>query len=506
MGWVGQLEFNASALARTLYILFGYSFHFGLTYACDTLLSQAFGKNKREMGIIIQRALLIGVNAILIEWIFLFNIQYLTKFLDKNDQVVKLTNEYLSFSIIVAPFEAISIIIQKFTINHGITWPILIINIIGNIVSIIVHYILLFVFHFGVRSPPIAFSCAYLVMILLCILYLRLSSVCEETWHPWTIDCFRKWPMYLKLGIPGVIVTFIQSLVYGGAVLLSTIYGQDAVTAQAVVFYIDFFLFLICLAFAVSSNIVIGRYLGSQQYERAEQAKNVVYTTALIIIFITTTFSFSVWYFIPYLFNTPPSAIKQTRYLLAIVIIFCAVDFYHLSQATILKSYLGSGYAKDSSNAFYAGNKIAGASSYLFEVLGDRYAKDAWYAFYASNKIEGSSGYSFEALGDRYAKDSSNAYYAGKKIAGASSYSFEALGDHYAKDSSNVYYAGNKIIGASSHSFEALGDQYAKDSSNAYYAGKKIVGASSYSFEALGNGYAKSSGNTYYMGEKVFNG
>ncbi|CAF3950924.1 unnamed protein product [Adineta steineri] len=338
MGWVGQLEFNASALARTLYILFGYSFHFGLTYACDTLLSQAFGKNKREMGIIIQRALLIGVNAILIEWIFLFNIQYLTKFLDKNDQVVKLTNEYLSFSIIVAPFEAISIIIQKFTINHGITWPILIINIIGNIVSIIVHYILLFVFHFGVRSPPIAFSCAYLVMILLCILYLRLSSVCEETWHPWTIDCFRKWPMYLKLGIPGVIVTFIQSLVYGGAVLLSTIYGQDAVTAQAVVFYIDFFLFLICLAFAVSSNIVIGRYLGSQQYERAEQAKNAVYTTALIIIVITTTCSFSVWYFIPYLFNTPPSAIKQTRYLLAIAIIFCAVDFYHLSQATILKS------------------------------------------------------------------------------------------------------------------------------------------------------------------------
>ncbi|CAF4255506.1 unnamed protein product [Adineta steineri] len=338
MGWIGQLEFNASSLARTLYILFGYSFHFGLTYACDTLLSQAFGKNKREMGIIMQRALLIGVYAVLIEWIFLFNIQYLTKYLDKNDEVVRLTNEYLSFSIIVAPFEAISIIIQKFTINHGVTWPILIINIIGNIVSIIVHYILLFVFHFGVRAPPIAFSCAYLVMILLCILYLRLSSICEQTWHPWTIDCFRKWSMYLKLGIPGVIAYFLQSLVYGGAVLLSTIYGPDAVTAQAVVFNVDFFLFLICLAFAVSSNIVIGRYLGSQQYERAEQAKNAVYTTALIIIFITTTFSFSVWYFIPYLFNTPPSAIKQTRYLLAIVIIFCAVDFYHLSQATILKS------------------------------------------------------------------------------------------------------------------------------------------------------------------------
>ncbi|CAF5174046.1 unnamed protein product, partial [Rotaria sp. Silwood1] len=115
---------------------------------------------------------------------------------------------------------------------------------------------------------------------------IRWSSIAKETWHSPTRDCLQEWNMYLKLGIPGIIINFIQSLVYGGSVLLSILFGADAVTAQGVVFHVDFFLFLISLAFAGSSNIVIGRYLGAQQYDKAQQAKNVVYRVALIAILL----------------------------------------------------------------------------------------------------------------------------------------------------------------------------------------------------------------------------
>jgi MATE family multidrug resistance protein len=338
MGWIGQLEFNACTIARILYVLFGTSCNLGLTYACDTLLSQAYGGNKREMGTVIQQAMLIAVNAILIAWIFLCNVQYLTGFIERNKQVARLINEYLSWSIIMVPFEAFSILAQKFTINHGVTWLLLAVNIIGNIVNIIAHYLLLYIFHFGVRSPPIAFSCAYLSMALLCIVYLRLSSIAKDTWHPWTRECLQGWTMYLKLGLSGVIVIFTETVVYGGALLLSSLFGEDAVTAQGVVFYVDTFLYLISLAFGVSSSIVIGRYLGAKQYDKAQQAKSVVYNTALIIIIIMIVCGFSLLYWIPYLFHTPASALKQTRYLLAIVISLSAVDFYHVSQASILKA------------------------------------------------------------------------------------------------------------------------------------------------------------------------
>ncbi|CAF3817083.1 unnamed protein product [Rotaria sp. Silwood1] len=338
MGWVGQVEFNVCAIARIFYLLFGSAGHLGLTFACDTLLSQAYGGNKRQMGIVLQRAILIAMYIVIFSWIFLINIQYLTRFIKNDEQYIQLINEYLTFAIVTVPFEAFSILVQKFTVNHGITSPLLVVNTIGNIVNIIAHYILLHIFNLGVRAPPIAFSCAYLSMALSCIIYIRWSSIAKETWHSPTRDCLQEWNMYLKLGIPGIIINFIQSLVYGGSVLLSILFGADAVTAQGVVFHVDFFLFLISLAFAGSSNIVIGRYLGAQQYDKAQQAKNVVYRVALIAILLILIFGFSLWYWIPYLFHTPESALKQTRKLLAIVIGFCGLDFYHLSQASMLKA------------------------------------------------------------------------------------------------------------------------------------------------------------------------
>lgn len=338
MGWIGQAEFNACALGRILYNLLGHVGHFGSTYACDTLLSQAFGRNKSYMGSVFQRGLLIAGMIVLIEWFCLINVQYLTPHLEKNDHVAKLVNEYLTFSIITVPFDALLILLQKFVINHRITWPLLPINIIGNIVNIVAHCLFLYVFHLGVRAPPLAFACAYLSMAIAYIALLKWSSVADESWHSWTKECVTEWKIYLKLSIPGIIVNIVQSLVYGGAVLLSAQFGEDAITAQGVVYYVDFLLYLITLAYAVSATMVVGRYLGMQQYDQAKEAVSIVYSSAIIMILITLISGFSLLYWIPYLFHVPSSAVRETRYLLAIVFTFCALDFYHLSQASILKA------------------------------------------------------------------------------------------------------------------------------------------------------------------------
>ncbi|CAF1419154.1 unnamed protein product [Adineta ricciae] len=338
MGWIGQQEFNACALGRILYLLFAYSCHFGLTYACDTLLSQAYGGNKRQMDIIIQRAFLLGAFAVMFAWIFLVNIQYFTRFIGKDQQSIQLINRYLLFSIIMVPFEAFSILMQKFVINHGVTWPLLAINSIGNVVNVVAHCLLLFVFKFGVAAPPIAFAFAYLTIGLSCIIYLRLTSLSKETWQSWRRDCLQDWSTYMRLGVPGVIISFLQTLVYGGAILLATVFNKDAITSQNVVFHVDFCIFLITLAFAVSATIVLGRCLGANSYENAIQVKNTIYIIVWIPISLTILCSLLVIYWIPYVFHTPESARSSTRYLLLIVIIFCAFDFYHLSQASILRA------------------------------------------------------------------------------------------------------------------------------------------------------------------------
>ncbi|CAF1331745.1 unnamed protein product [Adineta ricciae] len=338
MGWIGQQEFNACALARTLYLLFGYSCYFGLTYACDTLLSQAFGGNKRQMGVVIQRGFLIGSFGVLFSWIFLVNIRYFIPFIEKNEQSIRLINQYLLFSMIMVPCETFSLLMQKFVINHGVTWPLLVINTIGNLVNILAHCLLLYVFKFSVAAPPIAFALSYLTMGLSCIIYIRLSSVSKDTWHPWTRECLQDWSTYVMLGIPGVLISSLQSLVYAGSILFASIFSEDAITTQNVVFYVDFCIFLVTLSFAVSATIVLGRYLGANLYEKAMQVKNTIYIIVWLPISATILGSLLVIYWIPYLFHIPDSARNSTRYLLLMVVICCSADFYHLSQASILRA------------------------------------------------------------------------------------------------------------------------------------------------------------------------
>lgn len=69
----GQLELNACALAMSTYVLIASSLMLGLNFGCDTLLPQCLGGNKRKMGLIVQRALLITGYSCLISWTLILN-------------------------------------------------------------------------------------------------------------------------------------------------------------------------------------------------------------------------------------------------------------------------------------------------------------------------------------------------------------------------------------------------------------------------------------------------
>ena len=70
---LGQKELNGCSLALTVYSLTGKFILVGLNFACDTLLPQYYGGNKRKMGIIVQRGTLIAVYACLLAWILMLN-------------------------------------------------------------------------------------------------------------------------------------------------------------------------------------------------------------------------------------------------------------------------------------------------------------------------------------------------------------------------------------------------------------------------------------------------
>jgi Na+-driven multidrug efflux pump len=73
MAHLGQEELNASSLANTIFLLICYALMLGLNFGCDTLLPQFFGGNKRKVGLIWQRGMLIAVYACFVSWILMLN-------------------------------------------------------------------------------------------------------------------------------------------------------------------------------------------------------------------------------------------------------------------------------------------------------------------------------------------------------------------------------------------------------------------------------------------------
>jgi Na+-driven multidrug efflux pump len=97
-------------------------------------------------------------------------------------------------------------LLQKYIASNEKTWPLLIINLIGNIVNLGLNYIFLYKLRLGVRSVPVSIAISLVIIVLCAFLYIRFSSIYHETWHPINRACLDEWNVYLRLSVPGVLM------------------------------------------------------------------------------------------------------------------------------------------------------------------------------------------------------------------------------------------------------------------------------------------------------------
>lgn len=119
---------------------------------------------------------------------------------------MKLANVFLRTFLLAVPFDGLSMLLQKYIASNERTWPLLIINLIGNGVCVLVNYLLLYKLHMGIRAVAISVTVSYAVITVCAALYIRFSSIYTETWHPITRACLDEWRAYLRLSAPGVLM------------------------------------------------------------------------------------------------------------------------------------------------------------------------------------------------------------------------------------------------------------------------------------------------------------
>ncbi len=137
--------------------------------------------------------------------LYFYSQKHVLKWIQHDDSVIALTNISLQSYVALVPLDALALLLRTYIASSGRNLPLLVINGLGNVVNIISHYICLYIIHMGIYAAPVSITLAYATIVLSAMIYIRTSSLYEETWHPITRACLQEWNVYLKLAFSGLI-------------------------------------------------------------------------------------------------------------------------------------------------------------------------------------------------------------------------------------------------------------------------------------------------------------
>ncbi|XP_066221065.1 multidrug and toxin extrusion protein 1 isoform X2 [Saccopteryx leptura] len=275
-GHLGKLELDAVTLAIAVINVTGISVGFGLSSACDTLMSQTYGSpNKKHMGVILQRGALVLLLCCFPCWALFLNTQHILLLFRQDPQVSRLTHTYVMVFLPALPATFLYTLQVKYLLTQGIVLPQILSGVAANLVNALINYLFLHQLHLGVMGSALANLVSQFSLALLLFLYIFWKKLYQATWGGWSLECLQDWGPFFHLAVPSMLMLCIEWWAYEIGSFLCGVLGVVELGAHSIVYELAMVVFMIPTGFSVAASVRIGNALGAGNIEQARRSSTV---------------------------------------------------------------------------------------------------------------------------------------------------------------------------------------------------------------------------------------
>ncbi|XP_074969132.1 multidrug and toxin extrusion protein 1-like isoform X3 [Phalacrocorax aristotelis] len=274
-GHLGKVELAAVTLAIAVINVTAISVGYGLSSACDTLISQTYGsKNLLRVGVILQRAILILLLCCFPCCAILINIEQLLLLIRQDPEVSRLTQRYVMAFVPALPAVFLYNLEARYLQNQMIMWPLVLSGVVGNVINVIANYIFLYVLHLGITGSAWANTVAQYSQTIFLFLYIIGKKLHVKTWGGWSSECLLEWDSFTSLALPSMLMMCIEWWTYEIGSFLIGLLSVVELSAQSIIYEVSVVAFMIPLGLGTAASVQVGNALGAGDVETAKRSSS----------------------------------------------------------------------------------------------------------------------------------------------------------------------------------------------------------------------------------------
>ncbi|XP_032803354.1 multidrug and toxin extrusion protein 1 [Petromyzon marinus] len=276
-GHLGKIELDSVMLASAVINITAIAVGVGMSLACDTLMSQAFGaKNLHEVGVILQRGIIILMLSCCPCWALFLNIRPFLLTIGQDPEVARLASLYVLICIPALPAIFLYQLESKYLQNQSITMPQVYTGLLMNGLNALFNYIFIYVMDMGVPGSAVAYVISNYSQSILLFVYIRVRGLHRNTWAGWSWDCLQNWGVFMRLALPSLVMVCMEWWAYEVGIFLTGVLGVLEQASQAVTYQLITITYMIPLGLSVAVNVRVGNALGAGRPEQANNSAKVV--------------------------------------------------------------------------------------------------------------------------------------------------------------------------------------------------------------------------------------